>query len=273
MAARVSSIALILHHRQKLSFGAVLRRIVDDVWRPEGRTVIAMPPVPGHAARAEAAFVHVDLTHVPPVFAETAAPYGIRVNAGVRDISKRTICTSLVAADDDYDGPVIVKTDFNHLGFAEQQLGERLPDWRWIFADTGYRTFGRKRDVPARVWREPGLVVQRLHVERFGDSYFLRQWFFFGDRDLVSIYRGSEPVVKQANVVERLPFTDEVPDALRARRAELGFDYGKFDYVIEDGRAVLLDANATPNNGTRIGSERSRIICETLAPGIDDLAR
>ena len=28
-------------------------------------------------------------------------------------------------------------------------------------------------------------------------------------------------------------------------RQELGFDYGKFDYVVHDGRPVLLDANKT----------------------------
>jgi hypothetical protein len=37
-----------------------------------------------------------------------------------------------------------------------------------------------------------------------------------------------------------------VPDFLRAERERLGFDYGKFDFVIHDGQAVLLDANKTP---------------------------
>ncbi len=272
MQARVSSIALVIHPRQLVSRGAVLRRIAVDVWRREGRRVLAIKPVPGEP-RAEAAFVHVDLTHIPPAFAETASRYRISVNAGVTDISKRRICTTLVSADDSYEGPAIVKTDLNHLGRSERKIGQRVPDFGWILAGGAYRTFERKRAVPARVWREPGLVVQRLHVERVGTSYFLRQWFFLGDRDLVSIYRGSEPVVKQANVVERLPFAYEVPDEMRRRRAELGFDYGKFDFVIEDGVPVLLDANATPDNGARIDSERSRIICETLAPGIDALGR
>jgi hypothetical protein len=38
-----------------------------------------------------------------------------------------------------------------------------------------------------------------------------------------------------------------VPEALRAERARLGFDYGKFDFVVVDGEAVLLDANRTPS--------------------------
>ena len=32
------------------------------------------------------------------------------------------------------------------------------------------------------------------------------------------------------------------------RRRDLGFDYGKFDYVIHEGRAILLDANSTPGS-------------------------
>jgi len=38
-----------------------------------------------------------------------------------------------------------------------------------------------------------------------------------------------------------------VPDELRAERSRLGFDYGKFDFVVHEGRAILLDANRTPS--------------------------
>jgi hypothetical protein len=33
---------------------------------------------------------------------------------------------------------------------------------------------------------------------------------------------------------------------MRQRRRELGFDFGKLDFVLRDGKAVLLDANRTP---------------------------
>jgi hypothetical protein len=29
----------------------------------------------------------------------------------------------------------------------------------------------------------------------------------------------------------------------------MGFDYGKFDYVMQEGQPVLLDANKTPGAG------------------------
>jgi hypothetical protein len=38
-----------------------------------------------------------------------------------------------------------------------------------------------------------------------------------------------------------------VPDEIRAERERMGFDYGKFDFVVNDGKAVLFDANRTPH--------------------------
>jgi len=49
--------------------------------------------------------------------------------------------------------------------------------------------------------------------------------------------KGSDIIVRESA---------EVPAALRAERQRLGFDYGKFDFVIHDGEPVLLDANRTP---------------------------
>ena len=49
-----------------------------------------------------------------------------------------------------------------------------------------------------------------------------------------------------------------------AVRRELGFDYGRFDYVLHEGEVVLLDVNHTP-----VGvPERQRRIGQMLAAGI-----
>ena len=55
-----------------------------------------------------------------------------------------------------------------------------------------------------------------------------------------------------------------MPDELRALRRQLGFDYGKFDFVMHEGRAVLLDANKTPG--------RARNLSAFLAAGNANLA-
>lgn len=44
----------------------------------------------------------------------------------------------------------------------------------------------------------------------------------------------------------RVEHIADAPEALKALRRELGFDYGKFDYVEHGGRPILLDANRTP---------------------------
>jgi len=273
MARRpIESIAILVHPQQRMPYGAFLRRIIDQCWKPEGRRVFIQEPFAANAPKADCAIVHVDLTHVPPVYAEWAARFPLTVNARALDISKRRICTTLVGPNDDWNGPVVVKTDLNHRGDSERRLGQTVPDHDWILPDEGYRMFDRKSDVPDRVWRDAGLVVQKLHVERHGEWYVLHQWFFLGDRDIVSTYYGTSPMLKQATMTKRPPLTFNIPDALRARRAELGFDYGKFDYVIEEGVPHLIDANTTPNNGTRIDTRRCAVLCAHLAPGIDAIA-
>jgi len=47
-------------------------------------------------------------------------------------------------------------------------------------------------------------------------------------------------------------------------RRKLGFDYGKFDFVVHEGRAVLLDANKTPG--------RARNLSKIVAAGTANLA-
>jgi hypothetical protein len=60
----------------------------------------------------------------------------------------------------------------------------------------------------------------------------------------VKIY-SRHPIVKSTDIV-RYEYLSEVPAELRRERERLGFDFGKFDYVLENGVARLLDANATP---------------------------
>ena len=76
--------------------------------------------------------------------------------------------------------------------------------------------------------------------------------------------------MKLSNVVERRPFESEAPEELQRFRAELGFDYGKFDYVMVDGHPVLLDANSTPYQGPDTGRSRFLQLISILASGIED---
>ena len=210
--------------------------------------------------------MHVDLTKTPADYARAAARYPKVINGGVVDISKREISDQLVRRGDGYGGPVIVKTDRNSGGSRERQLDQRagrraalrrhidawrdrLP-WGWrAHLDTGdYRTFDSVAQVPRAVWFNRSLVVERFLPERQNGHFCLRTWVFLGDRETNAISYATEPVIKSHNVVRREPVPD-VPDELRAMRRKLGFDYGKFDYGLVDGRVVLYDANRTPMFG------------------------
>ena len=89
---------------------------------------------------------------------------------------------------------------------------------------------------------------------------------FFGDRERCNRVVGRHPVVKASDALERVPV--DVPDEIRAFRRRLGFDYGKFDFVINEGRPVLLDVNRTPVVPENLG-EAMRAGMANLAPGIE----
>lgn len=260
-------------------------------WRAAGHVVQirASPSSPRAAADTDAAatdlaLMHIDLTRIPPACLDTVRNYPgcVCVNCAALDISKRRVSRNLVTPGDTYAGPVIVKTDANCGGAGEriQRYGtpllgrlrrerDRWRHWRLTgrlsFGD--YAIYASKREVPAAIWRATDFVVERFLPERHENLYALRQWVFLGDREISRIAYSEQPIIKANNVVasERL---DHVPETLRGLRRDLGFDYGKFDYVMRDGEAILLDANRTPTFGRLLG-EKGKEYAALLATGID----
>jgi hypothetical protein len=62
------------------------------------------------------------------------------------------------------------------------------------------------------------------------------------------LFHSNHPIIKSHNIIGRELLTD-VPDDLRQMRRDLGFDFGKFDFAIVEGRTVLYDTNRTPSLG------------------------
>jgi hypothetical protein len=119
-----------------------------------------------------------------------------------------------------------------------------LPSGPIVSTTQPYPILGSVSEVPADVWNNPGLVVERFLPEQDAQGFWLRVWVFFEDRERCTRYCGTEPIVKGANVVARESVP--VPEEMRAERERLGFDYGKFDFVVREGRAILFDANRKP---------------------------
>ena len=133
-----------------------------------------------------------------------------------------------------------------------------------------YPIFQSACQVPAAVFGDPDLVVEKFLPEKDERGYYVRYWVFLGERERCSRYLEAGPIVKGDQAIERVPVP--VPDEIRAWRRRLGFDYGKFDFVIHDGRPVLLDVNRTPTVPPNLSAAVRKQQAE-LAEGIEALLR
>lgn len=211
------------------------------------------------ALRGDAAVLHVDATRVDPAYAEYALSFPFCLNAGVSDISKPRVSMARVAPHDGWDGPVIVKSALNCGGLPESRLNRRarragrplpFPD---AMVMKEYRVFEHSSDVPPDTFDDPELLVERFLPEIEPDGFALRYWLFCGDYDFCGRFVSHDRIVKGAGVFRSEPCP--IPDALRQRRKELGFDYGKFDFAVHDGATYLMDANKTPGRVPRDAGE------------------
>jgi len=282
----LARIAILTHQHQGLPAGNALGRLAFGAWEPAGHRILVQQGLK-NPPPADLAILHVDLSVVPEPYLELGRRYPRCLNIKTTDIRKRRVSRDLLREDDDYDGPVLVKTDLNHRGLPERNLAlatgglrARLREAarRWLpKAWTGslptdedsYPMFERRSLVPRWVWRTPGLVVERFFVERHGALYALNQWHFLGSGSLAVSILAPHPIVKFRQQVARFPFHDEVPAEIRRRREELGFDYGKFDYLVTEQGPKLLDANRTPWMEMPVEEPRMAAMARGLAAYLD----
>lgn len=252
-----------------------------DVWRSWGIEIIVQHGV-DRFVEADVVVNHVDLTVVPEPYVRHMARYAVAINGRCTDISKRLVSRQLVGADDRWDGPVIVKTDRNYGGELEQlilrsraervwdELRVRLSRHPWRIRRTlsthDYAVVRSLSAVPVDVWRNPHLVVERFLPERDGDLYVLRTLALFGDRWISRRRTSVSPIIKSENAV-RIEDVEPHPEAFAEAR-RLSLDRGRVDYVVHNGRAVVLDVNRTNTMGPAMTPDRVRETFQRLAPGL-----
>ena len=135
---------------------------------------------------------------------------------------------------------------------------------RCVLGFSQYPIFAKIGAVPAGVWRNPRLVVEKFQPERDGDFFCCRHWLFLGRAEVVRRTKSKGPIVKVGDCIE--PLNEPVPQEIRAIRARLGLDYGKIDYAMVNGCAVLYDVNRTP--GAHRDPRHHSNTVATLAPAI-----
>jgi len=223
---------------------------------------------------ADLAILHVDATIVPQAYVDYAGRFPFCLNLAVSDISKRRISQALLRDGDGWSGPVIVKSNLNHHGLPEARFNLRAARHGGELPFPGaremprYEVFATRGDLPSGLLERPDLVVDKFMPEIVADGFGTRIWVFCGTRERCARYVSPNAVVKASETKRREPVP--VPDEMRLLREKLGFDYGKFDFVIHQGQPVLLDANPTPG---RPKSVRSMLVeaAVNLADGFEGM--
>jgi hypothetical protein len=222
----------------------------------------------------DAALYHVDTTVPPPEYVELQSHYPRTINFSTGDISKRKISRLLLAPGDSWNGPVIVKADYNNRAIIEDyhntlaaRAGRPLPH-PGITKGKRYRVVESLADVEDEVWSDPTQVVEKFVAEPDEDGFAMRTWVFMGTRERCTRFVTPERISKAADVVKHEPA--EVPEKLRLERERLGFDFGKFDFVVHEGEPMLLDANRTPGVAQAIRPMMKKG-AHNLAEGLEEL--
>jgi hypothetical protein len=277
-------ILILLHESERFEHPHYLIDDLRDAWQKRGLHVSYAYGV-RERHEADLLIPHIDLTHTPPEYAEYIRSFPAAVNRDVVDISKRRISTHLLRRGEDFHGPVIVKTDNNSGGVPEDELSrwrhpflarlrrkaaahmEHAPGQRfaWKSVLREYPIYSSLAEVPAGVFRNRALVVERFLPEREGDRYFVRNYFCLGSHTRSTRIADSTPFVKRpwAKLVDE---GLAVPEPVLNLRRQLGLDYGKIDYAMHEGEVVILDVNRTPNL-SKVPEEAARTASK-LADGI-----
>jgi len=268
-------IAVLFHERdQHRNPSAYLVHHLAGFWKEDGHEVIYLYGT-RRFVPADIVLVHVNLSVVPDAYLEFASRYPIVLNGRIRDIRKSTFSSNLVRPGDAWEGPVIVKSDLNYAGAPERALQRTRLEQRWRvlravrrrvdhlrgasapFGESfDYQIFDRAADVPPRFFADRHVIVEKFRPELEDGLYHVRIYMFLGDRWSCTRVGTRKPVVK-SEPDARTETVEPSPEVV-AWRQELGLDYGKLDYVVNDGEVVRLDINKTTGASTYMDDETRR---------------
>ena len=283
-ASRLDGIRIgILHHdRIGIVRRGYLIDLMADLWEERNAEVVDIIGIDTRVP-VDLLLLHVDLSVVPEAYRRFAQNYSRVINLSAVDIRKRNYLEDLVGVDDESSGPVIVKSNLNHGGLPERLLGprpsgparlvagirrrfrRRLGLVNEIRSKSDYEIFPDRGSIPARRFID-GSVVQRFRPERRDGDFVLREYYFLGEIEVLSMEIGSDPILTTGRQVEFRVASP--PPEVRAVRDRLNLDYGKIDFSCPEGDVVVYDANKCV--GTRADpGEPTRRIAAALSKGVD----
>lgn len=238
------TIAVLFHEKDdQKSIQRYLITYYARLWHECGSRVVALFGT-RRFIPADLVVVHVDLSVVPEMYLDFAKRYPIVVNGDVRDIRKSSISQHLLSSNSSYPGSVIVKSDCNYAGMPERHYEGLANGGANLFkSPLDYRVYSRYSDIPSDVLQRHDVVVEKFLPEFENGLYHVRFYNFLGNRGNCMRVASKSPVVhiNYATQVEQIPLDPRIEKL----RREMGFDYGKFDYVVREGEVVLFDTNKT----------------------------
>lgn len=218
-------------------------RIIDKPQRDQG---------------GETAFVHVDLTDVPGDFVAAAQRYTRCVNRDASSIRRTLYTRARIFQDDNWPGPVIVKSVLNGRGGPELRYRHRqtfatrvsyiakthlLPGYKqWKCPK--YEIYSSLNDVPYNVWQDPRLIVERFLPGTLNLPIIKHRFDFFYEVG-INTRASHHSLLCDPDSISALDLVHEIPPAIQELRKELGLDYGSIDYFMVRDEAIPIDANKT----------------------------
>ena len=234
---------------------------IAELWRKSGLNVIYIYGVDKHVP-ADLIIVHIDFSIVPEEYLDYAANYPVALNGQLRNICKSDFSKGLLESDSSWEGGVIVKSNFNHGGIQEQIYSDTLRSphvdlyWRVIskiqrilgrdpqFSNPyDYKIFNNIDMVPKQWFRSSKAIIEKFVPEIENDLYHIRMFQILGDRWICERLASPNPIVKGGNCINVEVVEPE--EEVLAWCRDLKLDYGKLDYVVKDGKPILLDINKT----------------------------
>jgi hypothetical protein len=137
---------------------------------------------------------------------------------------------------------------------------EEFADW------TSYRVIDRVEDVPRSFFGRKDIVVERFLPERENNLFHLRICQVLGDRWTCTRLASKYPVFKATMSVSSEAI--EPHPEVETWRKQFKLDYGKFDYLVHEGRPVLIDVNKTTGASLQMGGAPLQAMRRRLAEGL-----
>jgi len=265
--------AILFHDADRFIVGQYAATALAEFWRRDGHTVTYIFGVKKFVP-ADLLLVHVDLSVVPDEYLTFARQYPIVLNGKIKDIRKSTFSQYILKQDDDYSGPVLIKSNFNYVGIPEalrlnrSRSGDfpagfsfsksirtllKVVQYRFFKERSDYLIFDNLSKVPPELFKRQDIIVQRFCPEYENGFYHVRSYLFMGDHYICEHASSRQKIVKDVTIIKRK--TVDVHPEIEKIRYELKFDYGKFDYVIHEGAPVLLDINKTVGSARKVTPE------------------